>query len=511
MFCKLGYMQPMTLRMTLSMISSLTKYTKSILWLAVTVRKILTLGLLLAISGPIQGYEINGSKWARATTEYYVGITGMSATQISWNTAFIQAIDEWNERTNFHFSVVDEYADPCSINGISSVDFVDDFCGSEYGEGVLAVTITHLESQILGPPYIIEADIVVNATEEFDIFDGPLFQPGRTLAGTDFRRVALHELGHVIGLGHEATNTAIMAPNISDLYQLQADDIAGVTSLHNGLSRCEVGQLSFGAIAGALNSRDCTVQQMTAGGTDDSRLDLYRFDLQQSTQVLFDADSDSLDTVLIVATTELDYLGVDIGEDNSCNSSLTADLSPGSYFLIVNTFDAPVNEVCGLSGDYRVQASFNTYIQPVLGAGTSLQNSLTDATFRGGISADNGLSFGNRFSSRDSLDIFVRIDTDPRHLGMPGFIVVAILIEDQILMQNNRGQLIDVTAQPLPAIAVRSKPLDATEFITVATDLVPAEIGVEEIEANIVVGYGLDSNPSDIIYHSTPLNLIISP
>ena len=479
--------------------------------LAPAARVLLVVFWLLGTVGAVQAYDITGSKWLRAKTEYFVSMTGQSATQISWNMAFNQAIAEWNESTVFEFSVVNEYAAPCLDNGISSVDFVADFCGSEYGENVLAITVTRFEGQILGPPYIREADIVINSAEEFDIFDGPLFQPGRSVAGTDFRRVALHELGHVIGLGHEATNPAIMAPNISDLYQLQEDDIAGVTALHNGLAQCRVAELALGATTGALGPDDCTVQQLTAGGTDDSRLDLYRFDLQQGTRMMFDVEADNLDTVLIVATTDLEYLRNDLGERNSCDSSLEVSLEAGSYFLIVNTFDAVVNEDCGLEGNYRLQSSFTAFGRPALGSSTSLENSLTTATFTGGISADGGVTFANRFKPEDSLDISARIGIDPRHQGSPGFIVVAVLLEGQILMLNSRGQFVDVTAQPLPATPARSKTLEAVESISIATNLVPAALGIEEIEANIVVGYGLDSNPGDIFYHSNPINLIVSP
>ena len=44
----------------------------------------------------------------------------------------------------------------------------------------------------------------------------------------------------MIGLDHEDTNQAIMAPAISDLFELQEDDIAGVEALYSGLDNCEI-------------------------------------------------------------------------------------------------------------------------------------------------------------------------------------------------------------------------------------------------------------------------------
>ncbi len=482
----------------------------SIVPLMKTSALLVSLAALFFTSFRTYGFEIDGTKWFLAQAEYYVDMEGMSATQISWNTAFIEAIEEWNARTVFEFSVVNSNADPCQDNGISSVDFNEDFCGSSFGNNVLAVTVRRFDPQILGPPYIREADIIINAEEEFDIFDGPLVQFGQNFAGLDFRRIALHELGHVIGLNHEETNNAIMAPNISNLFSLQADDINGVNTLHDGLSNCEIDSLTFGEISEVLNGNDCTVQDLTVGGTDNSFLDLYRFDLEETTQLEFSTSSSLLDSVLILATTDLQYLDVDENSFANCDSSLSTNLDPGSYFLIVNTFDSPVKDECGIVGNYRLRASFTSPSEPSLGSGTSLANAFTTAQFSGGITADNGATFSNQFAPTDSLDISAQIRVDIRHRGAPGFLVVAALLEGQILMLNSEGEFVDVTANPLPAVPFVSKTLETFENITIATDLVPADLGIQEIDANIVVGYGLDSNPGEIFYHSTPLNLSVS-
>ena len=48
----------------------------------------------------------------------------------------------------------------------------------------------------------------------------------------DLYRVALHELGHFMGLDHESSNVAIMQPVIGDIDELQQDDIDGANSLY---------------------------------------------------------------------------------------------------------------------------------------------------------------------------------------------------------------------------------------------------------------------------------------
>jgi len=39
--------------------------------------------------------------------------------------------------------------------------------------------------------------------------------------------------------------------------------------------------------------------------------------------------------------------------------------------------------------------------------------------------------------------------------------------------------------------------------------LVPGTLGIFQLEANIVVGYGLDANPDEVYYHTSPMNLIV--
>lgn len=456
-------------------------------------------------------FEIGGSKWFRAQADFYVDMEGLSATQISWNDSFIEAMEAWSEQTRFNFALVEESADPCLSDGKSSVDFDENFCGTEFGKNTLAVTVRRFQAQLLGPPNIVEADVIINAEEDFDIFDGNLVQFGKSFAGLDFGRVALHELGHVIGLDHEQSNPAIMAPNISNLFELQEDDIAGVEALYSGLASCEIDPLVFGEISDVLNGNDCTVSDLTVGGNDHSFLDLFQFQIYDTTHFDFKVTSTILDAVLVLATTDLEYLDVDTSSPDDCNSELSATLAPGSYFLMVNTYSSRVKEDCGIVGNYRLRSNFSSTAKPFLGGPTSLLGTQNFAHFSGGITASDGASFTNLFSPDDSLDIEAEIRIDVRHRGKPGFLVVAALLDDQLLMLNSEGEFVDVGFDPDPVIPFARKVLGVTERISIATDLVPEQIGIDEIDADIVVGYALDSNPADIFYHASPLNLTVQP
>lgn len=458
-------------------------------------------------AAPAFAFVISGTKWVGAAAEIHVSLDGASASGILWNTAVADAMAEWSAATPFEFRLVEEYRSPCGEDGYNGIDFVDDHCDAGFGAGTLAITIRHFAPTVLGEPYTAEADIAINSAIAFDIYSGPLNPPGGGLQGLDFRRVALHELGHVIGLDHEPSAVSIMRARIGDIDQLQPDDIEAVETLHGGLSQCDIAPLALGAASGILNGDDCTVSELTVGGTDHSFIDLYRFSLVGPARLEFASSSSRLDTVLVLADEELRFLDAGLGEEDSCDAELAAELDAGSYFLMVNTYSRRVIEKCGVAGSYRLVSSLTSDARLPLGEGTSLLGGVSAARFSGGVTADGGLSFGNRFSPDEALDISMEVAVDPRHRDQPGFVVVAALVDGEVLMLDGNGRFVPAPrGSPVQAAA---GPLGAVEEIAVASGLVPAAFGVDEAEVNFVIGYGLDADPDEIYYHRSPLNLSV--
>ena len=194
--------------------------------------------LALLVSTHSHAFVLSGNFWEAGEATYRVGISGSAPSGTSWNTAFKRAMDEWSTATNFQFNVINTFLDPCTNrqNGgfgdnISSVDFTADVCGNAFGNNTLAVTLTAgtcLNQQCTGGFKISDADIVFKNDESWDVYSGPR----RNDNTVDFERVALHELGHALGLRHEATNAAMMQALVSDLNTLQADDINGANAIY---------------------------------------------------------------------------------------------------------------------------------------------------------------------------------------------------------------------------------------------------------------------------------------
>jgi hypothetical protein len=342
--------------------------------------------LLAVLSVTTYSFSVNGSKWPGGTAHMHVGMPGLAASGKSWSDALRRAAQEWTDKTPFKFTLINSYRDPCqgyrassSATGFPSgtgdefngADFSSTVCGNEYGTSVLAVTLVYTESNQLGAFDITEADIVFNSNSRFDIYDGA-FDNNR---GTDFTRVALHELGHVMGMGHEPSASAIMRPNIGNVFTLQPDDIAGATTLYQGYTRCPVSRLDFGRVTGSLASGDCTVQQLVGGGTDTSLTDVYQLDLAQSTRVTLNMNSATLDSVLVLMSSNSEVIEIDDDGGTGCNSQIVRTLAAGTYAVLANTVtSATGSSNCGsVTGPYQLTARYDSSALIGVSRNTSLQ------------------------------------------------------------------------------------------------------------------------------------------
>ena len=154
-----------------------------------------------------------------------------------WDDAAADAALRWQvPTTQFRFvtRLPSAPADPCDTDGLQTLAFRSSLCGFSFGSA-LAVTFFVFNS---ATGAFIEADTVFDAGRAWTTYAGPLQTDASGAVINDFHRVAIHELGHVLGLDHpddySQSVQAIMNRRVSDLDTPQADDIAGVSAIYPG-------------------------------------------------------------------------------------------------------------------------------------------------------------------------------------------------------------------------------------------------------------------------------------
>lgn len=152
-----------------------------------------------------------------------------------WDDAAEHALSRWNTvATRFRFSWQRPATatDLCNhTNFINTADFASSICGVGFGDA-LAVTIATGFSD----GTLVDADVLLDAGRSWSTYSGPLQRNGAGAVVYDFHRVIMHEFGHVLGLDHPDQHgqmvTALMNSRVSNVDDVQADDIAGVNTIY---------------------------------------------------------------------------------------------------------------------------------------------------------------------------------------------------------------------------------------------------------------------------------------
>lgn len=161
----------------------------------------------------------------------------------SFDESFAQAAARWNSSLSRLQLVVT--ADHTMIPGNgdlqNQVFFDEQYYGHDFGEAAAITTGFFYETETGSETA--EQDIIFNTSFEWDSYRGELVEDSTGVRYLqDFRRVAIHELGHLIGLNHpngaQPPQSVVAVMNSGEnrfIDDLQTDDVVGGNSIYQNV------------------------------------------------------------------------------------------------------------------------------------------------------------------------------------------------------------------------------------------------------------------------------------
>jgi len=231
-------------------------------------RGLLALALLPALLGPAFAYNIGKERWIAGEVPMHLQL-GPSGSPLldgapNWGAVAESALALWNSSlTNVRFTVVRDSTAPIArSNATNNVFWSYSVYGDTWDSRTLAITLTSYNPQT---SRYVESDVIFNQNLRWDSYRGALRPNGSGGFLHDFRRVALHEFGHALGLNHpddigQGVN-AIMNAATSNTDSLTADDIAGARALYDNAANVPTtllrmqGSIGFSTAGSSLNLR----------------------------------------------------------------------------------------------------------------------------------------------------------------------------------------------------------------------------------------------------------------
>jgi hypothetical protein len=302
-------------------------------------------------------YALEGYYWHSPTIQMRVQMGGSDVAladgSVDFNAVAENAMQLWNEQiatTQFAWTVASTGTAASGGDGVNSMQFSSTVYGDKFGAGVLAITLISSSGNS-----ILENDVLFNSANKFNSFRGTTTEAG-TAGFVDLHRVALHELGHVLGLDHPDEKgqkvVAIMNAFVSTTDSLQADNVAGAVSLYGApldpppttgqsqvLQISSRGQVETGdnVMIGGFIIQNSTAKKVIVRAIGPSLgalgvagvLANPILELHDGTGALLQTNDDWRDTQ------EDDIVATGLAPADDHESAIVTDLAPGSYTAIV--------------------------------------------------------------------------------------------------------------------------------------------------------------------------------
>ena len=147
---------------------------------------------------------------------------------------------------------------------------------------------------------------------------------------------------------------------------------------------------------------------------------------------------------------------------------------------------------------------------PELATPSTATGAPTSARFFGGVSADNGATFGNSFDFGTPLDITGSIQVEESHVNTVGNLYIVAQLGEQLLFRDASGNYLpwDLNLATLQA-ASPDKTLASSEPLTIVDDIPLGPAGAAGLTLSVFLAYDTSAAPGELFYSGAPITVAV--